>query len=172
MMAGLTGTGKSALARALGRELGWPVVDKDVFKSRLLDAGMPDKAAGGTSYDLTLTLAEDLLVGQGLSVIVDTPALYPEVLDRAGKVAEAGGANLKVIYCGLDLDARRTRLANRQGLRSQPSAPHAIEGDGTGLFGHLPPDALRITTDRPVADLLPRVLGYVCEGGRIGSGDG
>jgi predicted kinase len=161
LMAGLTGTGKSGLARALGRELGWPVIDKDVFKSRLLDAGMPDKAAGRTSYDITLTVAEDLLVGQRLSVIVDTPALYPEVMDRATRIAETGGARLKVIYCTLDLDARTVRLANRQGLRSQPSAPHAHEGDGTKLFGHLPADTLRVVTDRPVADLLAEVLTYL-----------
>ncbi len=163
-MAGLTGTGKSALARSLGRELGWPVIDKDVFKSRLLDAGMPDKVAGGRSYDLTLSVAEDMLVGQGLSVIVDSPALYPEVTKRAARIAHTASARLKVVHCVLDLEARRVRLAGRVGLRSQPSAPHAHEGDGTGLFGHLPADTLRVVTDRPVEDVLRAVLAYLVRG--------
>lgn len=161
MMAGLTGTGKSGLACALGRELGWPVIDKDVFKSKLLDEGVPEESAGGLSYSLALATTEDLLVRQRLSVIMDSPALYPEVLERATRIAAAAEARLKVVYCTLDLDTRRTRLARRTGLRSQPSAPHAREGDGASMFDHLPVHALRVVTDRPVAALLPSVLAYL-----------
>ncbi|MEU8358303.1 AAA family ATPase [Nonomuraea sp. NPDC048882] len=34
---GLPGSGKSTLARALGRELGWPVLSKDAIKETLAD---------------------------------------------------------------------------------------------------------------------------------------
>jgi len=32
LMAGLPGAGKTTLAYALGRELGWQVIDKDTYK--------------------------------------------------------------------------------------------------------------------------------------------
>ena len=35
LMAGMPGTGKTTLALALGRALGWPVIDKDSLKSPL-----------------------------------------------------------------------------------------------------------------------------------------
>lgn len=37
VMAGLSGAGKSTLALALGRALGWPVLDKDSIKAPLLE---------------------------------------------------------------------------------------------------------------------------------------
>lgn len=36
MFAGLPGTGKSTLALALGKSLGWPVIDKDILNAVLL----------------------------------------------------------------------------------------------------------------------------------------
>jgi predicted ATPase len=44
LMVGLPGAGKSTLALALGRALGWPVVDKDIFDAVA-------RTAGGTPVD-------------------------------------------------------------------------------------------------------------------------
>ena len=38
LMAGLPGGSKTMLALALGKELGWPVLDKDTVKTTLLEA--------------------------------------------------------------------------------------------------------------------------------------
>jgi predicted kinase len=80
LMAGLPGAGKTTLALALGRALGWPVVDKDTLKSPLLKLGIANEVAGPASYTLLLALARDLLVHQRLSVILDSPAAYPRVV--------------------------------------------------------------------------------------------
>ena len=41
---GFSGSGKSTLGRALSRQLGWPIIDKDDIKD-LIDGRAPD--AGG-----------------------------------------------------------------------------------------------------------------------------
>ncbi|MEO7077131.1 MAG: AAA family ATPase [Ktedonobacterales bacterium] len=70
-MAGLPGAGKTTLA--LGRALGWPVVDKDTLKSSLLDGDVPEELAGPASYKLLLAMGRDLCARQGLTVILDSP---------------------------------------------------------------------------------------------------
>src|SRR5712691_8470492 len=51
LMAGLPGTGKSTLARALGHGLGWHVIDKDRHKAVLMKQGLEDERAGKVSYE-------------------------------------------------------------------------------------------------------------------------
>jgi len=54
-LGGLPGIGKSALARAVGRELEWPVLDKDDFKEIVYGrTAVPDEL----SYDLLFRLAQ------------------------------------------------------------------------------------------------------------------
>src|SRR5579884_3196748 len=56
LMAGAPGAGKTTLALAVGRALGWPVVDKDTLKSVLLTAAIANEVAGATSYRLLYAL--------------------------------------------------------------------------------------------------------------------
>ena len=65
---GLPGIGKSALAQALGRELGWPVLDKDDCKDVLYGRA---EAADELAYDLLFRLARRQLQ-LGLSVVCDS----------------------------------------------------------------------------------------------------
>src|SRR5947207_8457854 len=101
LMAGLPGAGKTTLAAALGRTLQWPVLDKDWLKSSLLnqDLGTSMEITGTIAYELLFAMAEDLLVRQLLSIILDTPARYPFILNRANKLAQEAGAQLKVVLC-------------------------------------------------------------------------
>src|SRR5262245_19386288 len=98
-MAGLPGSGKSTLALALGRALGWPVVDKDTLKATLLDGDLPERAAAYTAYDLLYALAHDLLVRQHLSAILDSPTTFPTAYERVAAVAQAAGAGLVTVLC-------------------------------------------------------------------------
>lgn len=62
LMAGPPGAGKTTLALALSRALGWPSVDKDTLKSSMLAAGVPEEIAGRASYDLMFDVGRDLLL--------------------------------------------------------------------------------------------------------------
>jgi predicted kinase len=162
VMAGLPGSGKSTLALALGRALGWPVLDKDTLKSTLLAAGMEDLAAGRTSYDLFYALARDLFARQRLCVILDSPTFYPRQVETSVALAREANAALKVVLCLADSDVRAPRIAMRQRVASQPGAiVDAEDGDGLRRFAHLPADTLTVRTERPLAELLAEVRAYV-----------
>lgn len=174
LMTGLPGSGKSTLALALGRRLGWPVLDKDTVKTALLDLGVAEQPAGQASYVVPLALCHDLL-GQGRSVIFDSPAAYPTVIARSQAIAAGTAARLRVVLCTADVAIRRLRVEGRTGKRSQPTTVAAgasgterpldqHAGDGRHLLAHLPPDTLVIGTDRPADTLTDEVVAHLrCE---------
>ncbi len=164
LMAGLPSAGKSALAGALGRALGWPVLDKDTVKTTLLQLGADEPLAGRASYEVLFDIGRDLVVTQGLSIIMDWPTFYPRVIEVSEAiVADAGGA-LRVVFCAADQETRLRRTRERVSRISQRGhadrrAPSRRDsaGDGRELFPFLPPETLTVITDRPV-DLLASEL--------------
>lgn len=164
LMAGLSGTGKTTLAQALGSVLGWPVVDKDTLKSAVLAAGAPEQLAGPASYELLLDMGEDLLVRQGLNVLLDSPCLYPQVLTRARAIAERAGASLRILRCRADQQVRERRLGERVTRLSQLTA-HARTTDEQERehFIHLPSDALVLDSNQPLGCLIEQALAYLLD---------
>ncbi len=95
VMKGFAGSGKSTLARALGRELGWPLVDKDDVKD-LLDGHA--QAAGPLAYAIMFNIARRQLL-QGLNVICDSPLTGSISYERAQGIAKEMHASLAVVEC-------------------------------------------------------------------------
>ena len=119
LLAGPPGAGKTTLALAVGEALRWPVIDKDTLKSALLAVGIADDLAGPASYELLLAVGRDLFLHQRLSVILDSPATYPVVVERATELARAAGAALRVVLCLADRELRTRRMAARVARPSQ-----------------------------------------------------
>ena len=94
-MKGYAGTGKSALSRALSRELGWPLIDKDDVKD-LLDG--QSSVAGSLAYDIMFHIARCQLL-QGLSVICDSPLTGIVAYEHARTIVKEAHASLGVIEC-------------------------------------------------------------------------
>ncbi len=74
---GYAASGKTTLARALSRELRWPVLVKDIFKEQLFDRlGATDyedsKRLGVAAIETMFGAARELLV-VGTSVIIESP---------------------------------------------------------------------------------------------------
>jgi hypothetical protein len=92
LLKGSPGTGKSTIAREVGRKLGWPVIDKDVVRDLL-----PDEL-GGLSYEAMLGFAERQL-GMGLSVVAASPLGYGRSYERAMETGERTGARVLVLEC-------------------------------------------------------------------------
>ena len=162
LMAGPPGSGKTTVALALSRALGWPTVDKDTLKSPMLDAGVPEDIAGGASYDLMFSVGRDLLIRQGLSVILDSPAGYEIVIKRAEELAVEAGAVLKFVLCLADHGVRTRRLEQRSGAASQWTADTMISDDSSERWVPLlPTSTLTVRTDTAVEGLFPRIIEYL-----------
>lgn len=111
LMAGLPGAGKSTLALALGRALGWPVVDKDLFDTVARTAGVTRVSPTELAYDLAFALLGDLLVEQRLSVIFDCPAVLLDPVESTARLAHWAGARFQVILCLASQAVRNERMA-------------------------------------------------------------
>ncbi len=158
-MAGLPGSGKSALARLIGRRAGAVVIDKDVLKTAVLEAGIEDDAAaGGLAYEAFFALAGHLL-GQGLSVILDSPSFWDSIPARGTAIAAERQVPYYFIECLCpDHDELARRLADRPRLRSNPGE----EALDAGWQTFVPKGAyLRIDTTQPIERCLALALEYL-----------
>ena len=92
VFAGLPGTGKSSLARAVARELRAVYLDKDTIKDAVIAVARELKIeqgpdlAGPISYELLVVLARDNL-SLGLSVVLDSPAGYRQFREQVSELA-------------------------------------------------------------------------------------
>lgn len=155
---GMPGTGKSTVAVALSRVLGWPTIDKDTLKSTLLAAGFADANVNVLAYELMCALAREMLVEQQLSVILDSPDPPLHVLQA---IAYEAGDTLKIILCLAERDLRNQRIAERKGKLSQPGGMSQTAGDGREYYAHLPTGTLLLSTTQPPSELLKPILAYL-----------
>ena len=174
-MSGAPGSGKTTLARALAPAVDAVVLDHDVTKSALLEAGIEPPDAGRASYLLLGALAADLL-GQGRSVILDSPCLYDELLERGQRLAREADAAYRYIECVVeDLDELDRRLRCRTPLPSQLRGVHGSPPPGTGkgragdevflawIRGMKRPETPYLVVDgmQPLARCVKRALAYL-----------
>lgn len=160
-MAGMPGAGKSTLALALGRKLGWPVLDKDTIKVALLEEGVPESTAGPASYSVPLALCRNLVVQQQLSMIFDSPAAYPNVVEQAREIADAAGGRLEVIFCNAGSKVRNQRLSERPQRLSQMQSDPSTDEENLRRFAHLPVTTLRLEMEHPLHELVAEALAYI-----------
>lgn len=118
-LAGAPGAGKSVLAAAIAQTRPAAIVNSDVVKSTLLDAGIAWRQAGPAAYQVLFALADDLLA-QGHSVILDSPSHYAFIPENGARVAVERGVPYRFLelVCP-DVDELKRRLAARVPRRSQ-----------------------------------------------------
>ena len=157
-MAGMPGSGKSALARLIGRSTKAVVIDKDVLKTAALEAGADEKLASGVAYDTFFALANHLL-GQGWSIVLDSPSFWETILKRGSEIAAERHVPYFFIECYCDDgDELARRLRERTRIASQPG--EEVLGQDWEMI--TPPDAhLRVDTTRPIDHTLSIALDYL-----------
>lgn len=168
-MAGLPGAGKTTLARRLGCELQWQVIDKDSYKEDLLRQGLDDDSAARAAYDRSFEEIRSKLMQQRASVIFDTAALHHFILDTVMEIlCDTEDAQLKVILCVADRDLRNHRLRTRPYQTTNIRVDPGTIIDYLQHFRHLPSDKLVLYTSRPVEECLAQARAYViCSAERV-----
>ena len=161
VLAGVPGAWKTTLGIAISRALGIARLDKDTLKAPLLAAGIAEEVAAPTAYELFFDVARDLVVVQGLSVILDSPTIYPRILASAHAIAGEVGAPVKIIACRVEFETRQARMAARPRKLSQLAADATPDITAAEWFAHLPPDTLWLDTAQPLARLLTIALPYI-----------
>lgn len=160
-LAGLPVPGKTTLPYALAHHLHWPVIEKDVLHSALLEHGIHPAQAGPRAYHLALTLLQEVIVQQQQSLILDRAGRQPWILERATAIAQAGTARHKIIRSIAPDHLRTARLAARRARPSQWRANQASDQQQADWYRHIPPSALILTTTQPVAHLVARALAFI-----------
>lgn len=162
-MKGHPATGKSALARALAQDLGWPLIDKDDVKDHTLH--LPN--GNVLAYQIMWQIAATQLA-LGLSVIVDSPLAYPEGYITAQALAREHQARLLVVETQLDPNEWRRRLE----ARSPGESTHKIQGwaamqqqlvayNGCWQYPIAPKQHVQVDTCQPVVALVALVRGVI-----------
>ena len=162
LMAGLPGAGKTTLAYALGRELGWQVIDKDTYKEVLVKHGLDNDLAGKTAYELSFAQIRTLLIHQRMSAILDCAALDHFVLDEVMEILSGiDRVLLKVILCVADRDLRNYRLRTRRYQLTSIRVDPATIPDYLRYFEHLPENKLIIQTNVPLLQYIAKAKEYI-----------
>jgi predicted kinase len=170
---GHPGSGKSAVARALGRFLSVPVIDKDDIKDVL---GGICEDSGGLAYTAMFSIARRQLL-QGLSVICDSPLSEPAGYTAACCVAHDSSARLVVIECFCSSQEEWRRRIERRAALRLPA--HHIT-DWPALEEHMrrrreisnyPIDEPHLVLDtvEPLGQVLERIIVWLQN---LGSGNG
>lgn len=93
-MAGYPGSGKSTLAKKIAENTDAIVIDRDVIKTSMIVAEVPEKLVADASYKVVFDLVSFYL-HMGKSVIIDTPCYYTDTLDNGICISKQCGANYK-----------------------------------------------------------------------------
>lgn len=121
-MSGVPGSGKSALTKAIRDRLNVVVVDHDVTKTALLEKmgeNITMEVAGQVSYHIDWSLIESFL-SQNHNVILDSPCLYEEMIERGINLAKKYNSKYKYVEClNEDFSSVNDRLKSRNRKISQ-----------------------------------------------------
>lgn len=128
-MKGFAGSGKSTLSCALGKQLGWPVIDKDDVRD-LLDSRV--QAAGPLAYEVMFNIARRQLL-QGLNVICDSPLTGHISYERAQGIATETHASLAILECVCSDESCWKRRINSRKTLPLP-AHHQTDWDAFQVF--------------------------------------
>ncbi|MEO4055049.1 AAA family ATPase [Solibacillus sp. CAU 1738] len=136
-MSGFPGSGKSTLAREIAKRTGAIIIDHDIVKSALLNTIIEDaidvKIAGKISYNIDWALI-DFYLSQGHSVILDSPCLYDEMIEKGLKLSIKYNVKYKYVECYFDdfkeinlrLKTRERMVSQIEEIKSEIAFKHTI----------------------------------------------
>jgi predicted kinase len=167
---GRSGSGKTALARAVSKQLNVVCLAKDTLKENLyeLESGQTLEDSfrvGKKAILLLLDLAEEA-VQNGVDVIIESPFDHPDNAARFQHWIDLYAADVRIIICEID---EKTRL-ERTLRRPRHACHHDEERIAHGLYqkpvfdySTLPGEKLSVDTAQPLEMNTVTVLKFFAE---------
>jgi predicted kinase len=117
VMAGLPGTGKSALAHALAKELDASVLDKDIIRDAMFSSQEVEYSTQQDDVVMAHVLKRAAqILGTGKTIILDgRPFSRKYQVERVRKFAEKSGFPLKMILCTCPEEIALKRIQSSAG---------------------------------------------------------
>jgi adenylylsulfate kinase len=160
LMAGLPGTGKSTMSRALAEELGGSVLDKDVIRAGLFP---PTDIEYSTEQDEFVMRVMLKVAGY---IFRKDPARYVFLdgrtfsrryqLDRATGYSEAIGQPWRIIECVCSEESARNRL-NADAAHLAANRNFSLYLEVKARFEEITLPKTIVNTDQPLAECLAQV---------------
>jgi len=167
---GMVGTGKTALARALGERLGWEVVSSDAVRKALagipasqhqreaFEGGIYSPAFTRRTYEELFRRAKSILL-QGGSVILDATFRSRSLREEAASIAREAESDFFVLETVCPEDVIKQRLERRAGEVSISDADWQVylreKATWEDVTEMPPAHHLKVDTSAPVETLLP-----------------
>jgi adenylate kinase family enzyme len=168
-MSGSPGSGKSTLSRQIAKQTGAVLIDHDIVKSALLEAiesDIDNSLAGKISYNIDWSLIEFHL-SQGRDVILDSPCLYDELVNKGTNLSNKYNAKYKYVECYIDdLKEINFRLKNRERMASQIIEITSEEAFRYTIENSKKPTNIKcllVDTSKPLENYVQNVLEYLKE---------
>jgi len=168
VMAGLPGTGKSAVAEKLRDRLGYPMISVDAIEEAILSAGIDDdQPTGLAAYLVAEALASVVLESDQSAIIDAVNAVSPARDQWVALAARFGDAITFVEVVCSDPAALRTRLEERHRTQAHANDAswHAVEQSLDEYDEWVGPsaEADRITVDsvEPLPTIVDKALVYI-----------
>jgi adenylylsulfate kinase len=156
IMAGLPGTGKSVLCRALAKQVGGVVLDKDIIRAALFPPERIEYSAGQDDFcqSLMLAAAGYLLARDPHAVIFFDGRTFSRryQIDAVIQSAHKFGSAFRTIECTCSEETARQRLDRDQAAGRHPAANRSFElyQRLKATFEPIPEPKLIVDTDRPL----------------------
>lgn len=120
LMSGLSGSGKSTVARQLAKRINAIHLRSDAVRKHLAGISVGDRASdelytpqmNQKTYDRLLELAK-MLISQGFSIILDAKYDRQNLREPAIAYAQSKNIPLRIIYCTAPIEVLRDRISQR-----------------------------------------------------------
>ena len=161
-MAGHSGSGKTALSRAIDTETGAAVIEKDLIMAAAQRCGIEVSHTGGLGYEVGYELTRSMLAN-GHSVIHDSAAYFVGIREKGSRIARDTGARYYIIECVVSYEVAKARLHGRrpvQALHPTTLAEVDARSERPGTAPLTEP-RLIVDTTRPLEVCLREALEYI-----------
>ena len=167
-MSGFPGSGKSTLSRQIAKRTGAVIIDYDIVKSSLLtsfeEISIEKKLVGKVAYNIDWSLVEFYL-SQGQNVVLDSPCLYQEMVDRGIGLSKKYNASYKYVECYLNnfqeinnrLKSRNRMVSQIEEASSEEIFKFTIENSKKPKEGSY----IVVDTKEPLEKYIDQVIGFI-----------